>query len=269
MGHLAVCRQSGLNHAARVRAYGLGRAQSANSSALYAPSPKDGEVRRTALPDTFDGIRFEIGRMVKYVQDSREDPVMLEHCRTLCRDFLPMAEEWADRQGRKLDGPKAMLEAAEAWCREHYVYVNDPPNIEVIQTPRRMVKWTKIPAEVLNHVLEPFYGAMRAAVPSFYAEGYRPPAITPGDCDEGSTLMLAHCVCIPVCMAGLSVGGRRLDADLGPVRFRFGGNDGTLHHVWAYVRCGEKWFDCDLTEPGYGLGDHSRFEAYEEVEVEL
>ena len=32
---------------------------------------------------------------------------------------------------------------------------------------------------------------------------------------------------------------------------------------------GEEGIDSDLTEPGYNLGDYSKFEQYEEVEVEL
>jgi len=259
MSHLAACRQRGYAHAVRARGYAHELGRSVSRSALYAPSPKDGEVRRTALPDTFDGIRFEIGRMCQYVKDARKDSVMLEHCRQVCAEYLAAAEERAERERRPFDRNVAFLQAAEAWCRENYVYVNDPPNIEVIQTPRRMVKWTRVPPEVIRHITDPLLSAMEDAAPGFDARRYTPPGICPGDCDEGSCLMVSHCVCIAACMG----------ADIGPFRFRFGGNDGTLHHVWAYVRCGGKWWDCDLTEPGYRLGDHSGFEAYEEVEVEL
>ena len=51
----------------------LARAPGSKSaqSAVSAPPPGRGEVRRTALQDDFSGIRFEIARMVKYVQDAR------------------------------------------------------------------------------------------------------------------------------------------------------------------------------------------------------
>ena len=35
------------------------------------------------------------------------------------------------------------------------------------------------------------------------------------------------------------------------------------------VGCGEKLVDADLTEPGFALGDFSKFEHYEEVEIPL
>ena len=253
MRHLDFCRELGRAH------HQMARAGRASSSALDAPVPRDGEVLRTALPDTWDGIRFEIGRMRKYVQDARRDPVMLEHCREVCGQWMEAGREEAELDKRPFDRKRAYLDAVEAWCRAHYVYVNDPPNIEVIQPPRRMIKWTRVPPEVIGHIMAPLAEAIEGAVPSFKRRSYVPPPLCPGDCDEGSTLMLGHCVCIPVCMG----------EEMGPFRFRFGGNDGTLHHVWAYIHCGGKWYDCDLTEPSYRLGDHSGFDAYEEVEVPL
>jgi hypothetical protein len=241
----------------------------ASTSAITAPSPKDGEVRRTALPDTWDGIRFEIGRMLQYVKDAADDPLMQEHTRRICGQYFEMAQSLAGAEGRSMDDAdpaSVCLEAIDAWCRDHFAYVNDPPGIEVLQTPRRMMKQTKVPPEVIQSVMSPFYDAMAAVEGPERVKDYRPPPLCWGDCDEGGVLTLGHCACAPVERPALGGG---MKGGLGPLQFRFGGHDGTLHHVWSFIRCGDKWYDVDLTEPDYKLGDHSRFEHYEVVEVPL
>lgn len=164
----------------------MGRATPATSpSALTAPSPRNGEIRRTALPDTFDGIRFEIGRMVKYVQDARKDPLMIDTARVICANFGKFVEEMSRREGKPIsahNNKTLYVEAIDLWCREYFCYVNDPPNVEVIQTAPRMVKQTKIPREVIEHIMEPFYKAMEASDPSFYRGSYTPPPMFIGDC---------------------------------------------------------------------------------------
>lgn len=237
----------------------------ASTSALDAPPPGSGEIRRTALPDTFDGIRFEIGRMKKYVESARNDPWLTDFASWICASYGKMAGDAAALQGGLVADKRLVdCEALDLWCREHFAYVNDPPNIEVIQTPRRMVKQTLVPTDVLKCILEPFYEEFSQAAPNLYVEGYVPPALYYGDCDEAV-----------VCFLGLSVAlseSRSPEMNgpgAGPLRayFRFGGNDGTLHHVWARVRIDEHEIDADHTEPGYKIGDFSPFEAYEEVEV--
>lgn len=225
--------------------------QKASSHAITAPPPRDGEVRRTALPDTFDGIRFEIGRMVEYVRDAVNDPVVSRHAQAICEAHAALSGP------ENLDTMDGRLAAIDSWCRACFVYVNDPPNVEVIQTPRRMVKQTQVPPEVIRSIISPFYDAMGSVMSPAAVEAYEPPGITSGDCDEGGLLLLSNCAC---------VGIRPPD---GSLRFKFGGHDGTLHHVWGLVGCGDRWFDSDLTEPDYKLGDFSRFEHYEEIEVPL
>jgi hypothetical protein len=228
----------------------------ATSSALKSPPPKDGEIRRTALPDTFDGIRFEIGRMIEYIQASVEDPVVRGHTAEICSQAVRSAEMNGFTMGADQEQETA-LQAIDAWCRDHFVYVNDPPNVEVLQTPRRMIKATKVPPEVIRSIIDPFYDAMLSVAPANAVEAYEPPGLCAGDCDEGGDLHLAQCANAPC------------KKPLRPLRFRFGGHDGTLHHVWGYVGCAGKMVDADLTEPGYQLGDYSRFEHYEEVEIPL
>lgn len=236
--------------------YGIGRADTARNRALDAPPPADGEVRRTALPDTFDGIRFEIGRMIRYVQDARKDALLIDASRLLCSQFGKFVESMSAREGNPIsahNNKTLQLEAIDVWCRDHFCYVNDPPNVEVIQTPRRMWKQTRIPREVLAHIMEPFYKAMEETDPAFSRASYEPAPLFSGDCDEGASMVLSLAACM----------------DVGSLRFRFGGNDGTLHHVWAKVQADGQWYDSDITEPNYKLGEFSKFDAYEEVEIPL
>lgn len=165
----------------------MGRAVLAKDggSAIQAAPPKDGEVFRTALPDTFDGIRFEIGRMVTYVQDGRKDPLMIETARQLCSAYGDFVAEMGRREGQEINvhnNKTLYVEAIDLWCREHFTYVNDPPNIEVIQTGRRMVKQTRVPREVIASIMDPFFKAMEQADPSFNRSSYTPPAKFVGDC---------------------------------------------------------------------------------------
>jgi len=240
----------------------LGQAK-ASTSALDAPPPASGEVFRTALPDTFDGIRFEIGRMRKYVQAVKGDPWMAAFARQVCQNYSRLAStlEGADRDPRVL-----FCEALDLWCRDHYAYVNDPPNIEVIQTPKRMVKQTMVPSAVVKSIMAPFFEEFSAASPNYHVEGYEPPPQYFGDCDEAVCCFLGLCVAMP--SSGQPSMNGEGEEPVG-CYFRFGGNDGTLHHVWARVKVGDRDIDADHTEPGYKIGDYSKFEAYESAEVPL
>ncbi len=157
------------------------------------------------------------------------------------------------------------LQAIDDWCRDHFVYVNDPPNIEVIQTPRRIVKQTKVPTEVIQYLMTPFYDAFARANPSFHVESYVPKPTYIGDCDEAVVGMQGICVCT------FPADDLRMNGPKGRSRFffQFGGNEGTLHHVWSKTVLDGKDYHADHTEPGYKLGDHSNFDAYEDVEILL
>jgi hypothetical protein len=217
----------------------------ATRSALNAPPPGDGEVRRTALPDTFDGIRFEIGRMIGYVKASVNDPVIRRHTESICGAATRSAQMNGFSMG-EAEERDLSLQVIDKWCREHFVYVNDPPNVEVLQTPRRMIKCAYVPSEVIRSIIDPFYEVMATVASPDLVNAY-----------EAGGLYNSQCAVAPC------------TAPIRPLRFRFGGHNGTLHHVWSRVGCGDKMIDADLTEPGYGLGDFSKFEHYEEVEIPL
>lgn len=228
-----------------VKRFTLGNGLTRLSDAPKAVSPpKDGEIIRTALPDNFDGIRFEIKRMIEYVMGAAKDPVV-QHKADEIAGTASLGTASTDALNR--------LAATEEWCREHYVYVNDPPNIEVIQTPRRMIKQTQIPSNVLRSIMEPHYEALGSALGPA-VDSYELRGLCSGDCDEGSLLVLSL-------LSG--------DPEMRPLRFRFGGNDGSLYHVWGMAGVNGQLIDTDLTEPSYTLGDFSKFDHYEEAEIPL
>lgn len=223
-------------------------------SSLSAPVPKAGEVRHTSLPDDFSGIRWEIGRMAKYVQDARKDPLVIDAARLVGAHYSRFAAEMSARMGDPVDphnNKTLLLEGIDTFCRHYFFYCNDPANVEVMQTPGRMVRQTKVAKEALSNIMEPFYRAMEERDGSFDRSSYEPPQLFIGDCEEAISLELGMCAAL----------------DIVPVRFRFGGNGGTLHHVWGRVQADGQWWDSDITEPDFKLGDFSEFDAYDEFEV--
>ncbi len=224
--------------------------------AISAPSPKANEVRRTALPDDFGGIRYEVGRMAKFVSEARGDAVVIDCARLASSHWGRMVEEISAREGSPVSAhnSKAIaLEGIDLWCREVFRYQNDGANVEVIQTPRRMVNMTRAPKDILKAFIEPFYRAFERNDPSFQRRSYAAPPMVVGDCDEAATLVCALAAAI----------------DITPVTFRFGGSDGTLHHVWARIHADDEWYDSDITEPDFRLGEASPFEHYESYEIPL
>jgi hypothetical protein len=194
--------------------------------------------------------------MIGYVKAAVKDPVVRRHTESICAAATQSAQMNGFSMGAAEERDLS-LQAIDKWCREHFVYLNDPPNVEVLQTPRRMIKATYVPPDVIRSIIEPFYEAMVTVAPAEVVDAYVPPGICSGDCDEAGGLYNSQCAVAP-CVAPIA-----------PLCYRFGGHGGTLHHVWSRVGCGDKMVDADLTEPGYGLGDFSKFEHYEEVEIPL
>ncbi len=223
--------------------------------AISAPVPGPNEVRRTALPDDFGGIRFEVGRMAKYVSDARGDAVVIDCARLAVSQWGQMVEEMSARAGNPVSAhnSKAIaLEGIDIWCRGAFWYVNDGTNVEVIQTPKRMAKMSRAPKELIKQFIEPFYRAFERIEPAI-RQLYEPAPKVVGDCDEAATLVCAMAAAV----------------DITPVTFRFGGGGGTLHHVWARIFADDEWYDSDITEPDFNLGDASSFDHYESYEIPL
>lgn len=228
----------------------------ARRKAIDAPAPGAGQIVRTALPDTFDGIRFEIGRMAKYVAEARRDPVVIDAARMAASQWAKIVEQLSQEEGNPVDvhnNKTIALEGIDIWCRNHFVYQNDPAGIEMLQTPRRMVKCANMSRDVLAHIMEPFYRALEQEDASFDRNRIKPSQVFSGDCDEAATI---------ICAMAASI-------DITPVAFAFGGNNESLHHTWARVHADGSWYDSDITEPTFRLGDRSNFDHYEEYEVPL
>ena len=200
-------------------------------------------------------------------QEAANDPVVRRQALEIQDSYGRMVRDYASMNGARLgdqDERAIKLQAIDDWCRDHFVYVNDPPNIEVIQTPRRMVKQTRVPARVLEFLMTPFYDAFRAA--GYDVKSYVPKSSYIGDCDEAVVGMQGLAVCT---FPELDMSMNGPGAQPSRYFFQFGGNGGTLHHVWSKTILGGVEYHADHTEPGYKLGKHSDFEAYEDVEIEL
>jgi hypothetical protein len=196
--------------------------------------------------------------MIQYVRDTANDPLVISHVRNICEAHA-VENDGGVSMGQ--NPTRATAEAIDVWCRKHFAYVNDPPDVEVLQTPRRMVKQTMVPPQVIRYVIEPLLVAASTVAPPGFVESYEPPALTWGDCDEASVLFVGLCACAPAAVG----------VNLRPLRFQFGGNDGTLHHVWPLVdgAADGRPIASDITEPYYKIGDYSKFEHYEEVEIPI
>lgn len=230
--------------------------KSQHRRAMDAPPPGAGRIIRTSLPDTFDGIRFEIGRMAKYVAEARRDPVVIDAARQAASQWAKIVERLSEQEGNPINvhnNKTIALEGIDVWCRNHCVYQSDPAGIELIQPARRMIKTAQLPRAVLEPFMEPFYRALERDDPAFNRASMPPAQVCSTDCDECSIL---------VCSMAAAI-------DITPVAFAFGGDGGTLHHTWARVMADGVWYDSDITEPSYQLGEKSGFDHEEEYVVPL
>lgn len=233
-----------------------------SSRTLDAPSPERGEARYTHLPDTWDGIRFEIGRMCRLVKDGRKEKLVVDAAREAAARYSILVQDYAQSRGEEIEihqNKVLQAEACDILLRHLYFYVNDPAGIEVIQTPERMVRHARLPIDALRKFMEPFYAALEELEPEFHRGSYSPRPMFIGDCDEPGCLYLAMC-------AALAIGVGSKDDKL---CFAFGGDGGSIHHTWARIYiAGEAW-NSDFTEPWLRFGDQMEFDDYDELEVPL
>lgn len=214
------------------------------SATLTSPPPKRGEHYRTRVSDTWDGIRFELGRMVEIVKHSIGDPLVVDTAK-----FIIAGIEDPDQRRN----PIAILAAQYDWIRGCFQYVSDPVGLEVVQTPQRMLRMGRIPSQIMGAILSPIFAARNGRD----LGDVSPHEIVPvaakimGDCDEASVL----CATLPA-----AVGIR--------TRFRLGGSEGMegYHHVWAQADpygTGAWGYDMDPTEKEYDeLGKFAKMHKY-------
>jgi hypothetical protein len=222
--------------------------------------PARGENVTTRIPDDDVGINFEIAKMVRYVQEFRADPLVVQTARkvvSLCGA--------KDRE--------CELNAIFLWAKGNFRYVNDPLGAEVTATPAHQLAELMTPPHVLKTILGEelvsrisggedslnlYYPPNSLRASSCFEKsvsGPRPKIS--GDCDEAATL-------ISTMLAAIGIESR----------FRFGGTqhpngDCNYHHVWVQgAKQDGTWVDMDITEIESDLGwAFSGFTCYGHVKI--
>lgn len=193
-------------------------------------------------------LDFDLARMTKIVEGTRKDAISIDFARFICTKFAKMVEHFSKLEGRPVSGHNnktLFLEAIDIWCRRK---LGCPGMNGTGQA------WTDDPKKVVEAVMRPWYEALALEDPSRYR--MRPQAPAPcyvGRPEDAIAYLMGLCACLEV----------------GPVRFRFGKTGDTYEHVWAKIHADNKWYDSDLSNPEFKLGDHYEFQEYEEVEVPL
>lgn len=210
--------------------------------------PKPHETIRTPIPDSMDGVRFEIARISKYVMEGCKDPLVI----SMAQKIAELAAGTARQLGKKVTEETRKLiwlEGLHAWCHANFEHVSNPANTEVLKTPGRMLRELDIPEEFARAMWEPIRDKMAKAAGKDPARLSLPkPRIT------GSS---GVAVCLLLTLAA-AIG-------ITPMRMRFGGHDGTLHYVWGNVFAAGQWHDVDILLPDFGK--YETFDCYEFVEI--
>lgn len=221
---------------------------------INRPAPKGGRHRRIKLPNDFRGIQYEIGVMANQIKEQYSHPAIIDASRQIATRWGRFVEDTFARRGENISvagSESVQLEGLFIWCEHHFVYVNDPIDKEVIQSPLREYRQTKLGLDFIEMIMEPFYLALEADDPEFVREDYEPPPLYVGDCDEALVLVLSMAAAL----------------GMHPIKFRFGATDGEIHHVWGQVTADGEPYDIDLTVPHYSLGDYGDYDHYEEMEI--
>lgn len=212
--------------------------------ALAKPIPAPGVAVGTKIPDGMDGIRYTAGRLVKFVQEGRKDPLVLGTARKIAALSLGAARKRGVRITER-NRPLIILKGIHAWCRSNFEYVNDPVNVEVIQTPNRMLRDLGIPEMLATAMWAPLRN-----VPGWKKLALPKPRIT-GDSDEAVTISLSL-----VAAVGIH-----------PIKMRFGGEEGSVRYVWGAAWADKRWRDIDILMPKFD--QHHEFQEYQDLQIEL
>lgn len=200
-------------------------------------SPGPGETCATKLPDSFDGIRFTISRMAQYIQDGRKDPLVIATARKIAA---------LSNTGHRPTGPRERLRhfrAIHAWCVSNFAFVSDPVNIELLQTPNRMLRELQIPTLLQRAI----WGPLRK---QDWSPRCPAPKMT-GDADEATVISLALAAAIGI----------------EPLRIVLGGTEGTAHTCWGAARIVDDWVSLDVLHPKFG--GHQKVLEIEHLDVPL
>lgn len=188
--------------------------------------------------------------LVLKVQKARSDALMIDFSRLICAHFGKMVECYSKLDGRPVsahNNKTLFAEAIDIWCRAAFNQGR--------RRDRQGVEGTPYPKEVAAYVMTPWYEAMALDDPSKYRMGPRGGALpvytgTPADA-TAFELGLAACL------------------EIYPLRIRMGLDGGEIKHVWAKLKADGKWYDSDVSNPRFRLGEHGEYPEYEEIEVPL
>ncbi len=174
------------------------------------PLPRSGEANRIRLTDDWNGIRFQIGRMVALVKRDLTHPMVVGLGRAI---VLRCPNRDLECEVRRI------FEVVSRNMR----FVEDPRRREVIQSPERMSR-----ALAQGLVLK---GQGRLGADRF---------VLSGDCDEHAVLTaaLAGTVGHGIAFGFGGSGGRATVA---------GRTVPTYHHVWGEARVNGRWVPLDTT----------------------
>lgn len=193
-------------------------------------------------------IAFDMGRMTKMVEETRKDALSLDFARIIGTQFARMVEKFSTVEGQPVpahNNKTLFLEAIDIWCRRKLGCAGQA-------APGQ--PWTEDPKDVVRAVMRPWYEAMDLEDPSRYRMGAPPPCpVYVGRHEDATAYFLGLCSCLEV----------------GPVALKFGKTDGVYEHVWGKVMADRRWYESDLSNPDFKLGDHFEFADYEEVEIPL
>lgn len=187
-----------------------------------------------------------LDRMAKAVGDARKDGLIVDFSRLICTHYGRMVEHFAALEGHPVsahNNKTVFLEGIDLWCR---AFLSD--------APRPANGATEDPAVIIEHVMKPWYEALSMDDPSRYVmRPSAPPPAYVGDPTDAVCVALGACACL----------------DVTPIKFRFGLRNGNPERVWGKVYADGKWYDTDVTDSRFALGEHAEFDGYEETEVPL
>jgi hypothetical protein len=201
-----------------------------------------GAAKHTQFPGSTDGIDFTVGRMVEMIQEARKDPLVIATARKIAA---------LSTSGKKLKGfarHLTQLRGIYAWCQGNFEFVNDPVNVELIQTPNRMLRELEIPPQL--------HKAMWYLVGKEIGGKMPAPKMT-GDADEATVISLSLAAAIGIA----------------PLKIRLGGDkDGGIYTCWGAAYAGgakksepAKWWDINILHDKFG--SHGATNVIKDIEV--
>ncbi len=197
--------------------------------------PGPGQERHISLPDSHAGVEYELARIVKFIQEGRKDALVIETARKVVELGLGTARQL----GRKISHathPLIALEALHAWCRENFEYINDPVDVELIQTASRQLRRLDFPSEFGNGMWTPIRKAMALQAKKKGDVLVLPKPKMVEDSDEAVIVSLSLAAAVGV----------------SPLKLYLGGKQKTVHYVWGAAWADGKLRDFDILHAKFG-----------------